>query len=362
MAESAVAPVNGVAGGAAAVLDRATSRAATLAAMTAEGFDPGAAIAARPAAEAAPVSSDASVESPNSVDADGSAPVADPADASDPIEAAPVDKPDAETERRVAAVQKAEKRAREQLAKERAEAKAELEQERAEMAKFRAEREQFEQLKARAKYDPAAVLTALGVTEDDFEPLAKDLYARSKGAAADPKNREAAIKMQREREHTDRLAALEKQNAELREQFTKRDAQAAQEAAFTSFVGDVKKAATGEASALFEKSPTKAAAVVAKVTLDLWNETGEEPDHADVLAALDKRLPEMLTVAEYRAIYGDIAKPAVKVAANNNASAPKTLGADITGATPVPKAKTKSLAEQRAETTRLMEQGKLNAD
>jgi hypothetical protein len=313
-------------------------------------------------AKAAPVPSDAPAEGGDQ----NPAPVADPADASDPIETkadeAEVkadEKPDAELAKRMTAVQNAEKRAREMLTKERAEAKAEIERERAELSKWKAERDQFEALKARAKYDPAAVLTALGITDDDFEPIAKDLYARSKGAAADPKNRDAAVRMQRDREHADRLAALEKQNAELREQFTQREQAAQQQAAFESFVGGVKKAAAGETAALFEKAPTKASGIVAKVTLDLWNETGEEPDASDVIATLEKRLPEMLTVAEYRAIYGDI-KPATKAATTTNAPAPaKTLGADITGATPVPKNQTLSLAERRAETTRLMEQGKL---
>lgn len=307
--------------------------------------------------EAKPVPSDAPADA--GVD-EQSAAVDDPADASDPIEAKAEEKPDAELAKRMSAVQNAEKRAREALAKERAEAKAEIEREKAEIAKWKAERDQFEQLKARAKYDPAAVLTALGLTEDDLEPAARDLYARSKGAAADPKNRDAAIRMQREREHADRLAALEKQNAELREQFTKSLAEREQQAQFEAFVGTVKKSANGDTATLFEKAPSKAAGIVAKVTLDLWNETGEQPDQADIIAALDKRIPEMLTVAEYRAIYGDVAKPAAtKPAATTAAAPPKTLGADMNGATPVPKESKLSLAERRAETTRLMEQGKL---
>lgn len=317
--------------------------------MTAEGFDPNAGVT--PAVEAKPVSSevpaDAGVDQEATPAADD-----DPADASDPIEP----KPDAETERRLSAVQRAEKRSREMLTKERAEAKAEIERERAELSKWKAERDSFEQMKARAKYDPAGVLAALGLTDEDLEPAARDLYARSKGAQSDPKAREAALKMQREREVSDRVAKIERENAELREQFTQRDQEAAHREAFDSFVGDVKKVANGT-TPLFEKAPARANQLVRQVLQEHWAEHQEIPDVADVIASLEKRLPDLLTVAEHRRIFGDVtpAKPVAVV----TPKPPTTLGADMTGATPVPKIQTQSLAERRAETTRLMEQGKL---
>jgi hypothetical protein len=352
--ESAVAPEGGPASSGAGLEARAAARAATVAAMEAgQQFDANAPVDAKSIAPK-PVPSDASA-----ADAEPSPVIDEAADAPDPIvEAKPDEKPDTELAKRMSAVQNAEKRAREALAKERAEAKAEIERERAELAAWKAERDQFEQLKARAKYDPAAVLASLGLSEEDLEPAARDLYARSKGAQNDPKTRDAALKMQRDREHADRLAALEKQNAELREQFTKQTEAQRQEAAFTEHLASVRKVANG-ATPLFEKAPAIAQAAVAKVTLDLWNETGEYPDAADVITTLEKRLPDMLTVAQHRQIFGDAA-PATKAAPPPAPAPARTLGADITGATPVPKESKLSLAERRAETTRLMEQGKLD--
>lgn len=273
-------------------------------------------------------------------------------------------KPDAETEKRLSAVQKAAKREREMIAKERADAKAEIDRMRAEVDAGLAQVKRFETLKARAKYDPAGVLSELGLTEDDFEPAARDIYARSKAAAADPKAKDAAIRMQREREANDKLSQLERKHAELEAKLAEKEQQAKYEQAWTGFLGDVGKTAeTAEAplmKAALAKNPTKTQQQIRQVCEQLYQETDEWPDPADVVATWEKL--KRAELAEL-GIEAPAAKAAPKAAANTNTTAPtngapKTLGTDMAGGTQVSRAK-KSLKEQREETDRLLESGKL---
>ncbi len=208
-------------------------------------------------------------------------------------------KPDAESAKRLAAINDQERRAREKLTKERedwkteqAKARAELERERAEWkAKVEAV-ERFEKLKARAKVDPTAALEELGV--DDFEYAAKQAYARSKGAA-DPANREAAARMIREREAADDLAETRRELKELKDQLAKRDQEVQYREAWQIYLGDVTKAATADTSeapllrAQLGKNPARAHAAIRDVATDLFQRTGEWPDAQDVITTYEKR-------------------------------------------------------------------------
>lgn len=325
-------------------------RSATLAALLAGEAD-------TVSAEDAPTASDAPAEA---VSAEPSEVEAAPVEVTEPAddELAEDEKPvDAKAVKGIEAVQRAKQREAAALAKER----AEIAREREELATIRAQRDEFEKLKARAKYDPASVLAALGLSDDDFEPAARDLYARSKGAAADPKTKEAALRMQREREQADRLASVEKQLAETREQLMKREAEARAQAEFERFVGDVKKSATDETPLVrlaFEKSPAKAQAAIAKVAYDLWQEQGEEPTPADVVAHYEK-----IRRAELDELGVDVSAVIKTAPKKQNQTADKkqpakTLSTDLSTTTPV-RGPAKSLEEHRAETRRLLEAGKL---
>jgi hypothetical protein len=129
-------------------------------------------------------------------------------------------------------VRRAEKRHRETMERDRAEFAREKEQHAARLTKL----DQFEGLAKRVKYDPAAVLKALDVSEDDFELIAHAIFAESKAGQTDPKRKEAATHRLREREKEDRVAATEKQVAELRAELKARDEAAKNEAEAARFI------------------------------------------------------------------------------------------------------------------------------
>jgi hypothetical protein len=118
---------------------------------------------------------------------------------------------DPETAKRLDVVRRAEKRARAQADAREAELTAREQR----MADRLARLDEIERLAARAKYDPAAVLRAMGLTDDDFETVGQAIYAESKVAQSDPKRKEIAAKLLREREQADKLTAIERRAQEL---------------------------------------------------------------------------------------------------------------------------------------------------
>lgn len=212
------------------------------------------------------------------------------------VEAAPADA-DPETGKRLATIKAQEKRQREQIAKDRTDARAALDAERRQFEQDIAPRlkaaQDFEALAKRAKYDPTAVLEHLGLTTDDFELAARHLYARSKAGQADPKNRAAAEQAIRERESTDRISAHEQKLAALEAKLTARD-QAQQ---FESQRGQyldltIKAVANDNApllSKLAAKAPEKARAALWQTAERLFVQTGEMPDHEDVITAWESQ-------------------------------------------------------------------------
>jgi hypothetical protein len=165
----------------------------------------------KPAADAVPVEDDTSEEDTDveaaSDEVDGEADT----DLADEDEDKEPESKDAETQKRLDTVRRAEKRSRDVLAKDR----ADFDAERAKWAEKVAKVDEYEQAAKRAKYDPATVLRKLGVADDDFELIAQTLYAESKAGAADPKRKEQAARLLREREKEDKLSATEKRMADL---------------------------------------------------------------------------------------------------------------------------------------------------
>lgn len=121
-------------------------------------------------------------------------------------------KPDPELERRARALRKQEMRMRERARTER----EEVGREREALRREREELAEWKRAKASAKLDPAGYLRAAGLTEDDFEPAAKQIYALTREAAKDPKNREAVERSMRERE-------LQLEVEKLRQRLDKQD-------------------------------------------------------------------------------------------------------------------------------------------
>jgi hypothetical protein len=133
-----------------------------------------------------------------------------------------------------------------------------------------------------------AALEALGV--NDFEHAAKSAYARHKG---DPANKAEVARTMREKELAAEIAELKT----WREHQTKAAQQQAENAeierAATAYVTALKtEAGKGEVSPLAKhfmaKNPAKTEMKLRQIAVELLNETGDTPDHADVLARYEQ--------------------------------------------------------------------------
>ena len=227
------------------------------------------------------------------VDDDG-----DDADAGDQ----PAKVPDPELERRSAQLRRQEQRVRSELGQ----AKAELQRERAimqrEREELRSEREELARYKAarsRAKYDPAGVLAELGLGEDDFGPAARQIYARTKEAAADPKNREAADRLMQEREHRDSLAQTQRELKELREEIQRRDHASRVDAEVKRYVAGLVSSVPKVTDAplvarALKRNPERWERRLGEVALEMAQQTGELPTPKRVIRELERRRREEL--------------------------------------------------------------------
>jgi hypothetical protein len=291
---------------------------------------------------------------------DPDAPLAEP-DPDEPSAAAVDADDDPEVARRIAKVQKAEKRAKEGLRDR------ELELDRREAAhherteKFNAEAAKFSSLAKRVKSDPASVLLELGMTEDDFEHASKVLYLRSKAGAADPKNKAAAEHAIREREAADRLENLETKIEKREREDAERTSQAANERAATKYLDGVAKAVDDSAplaQRLLAKNPDKARAMFAQITHAYIVENDEAPEASDVLAIFEEQRR-----AELEELGVDVTAYKTTPKKNNQTAEEKrpakTLGTDLSTHTAARPA-TLSDKEHRRETVRKLEAGTLD--
>ncbi len=257
----------------------------------------------RPSEEAAPTAAEAKpVEPTAQKDAAAEPEEADAAEVDDvdPEPPAKVEpKPDRDTERRLAAIQKAEKAQKQAIAAERqalAEERADLAtQQKAAMERVAG----FEKLLARAKYDPASVLEALGVGTDRFEDVARTLYARSPKGAENPQNRAASEQEMRYREQHDKLSTLEGELRQLREAQEQREVRVTAERQAERHMAGVYKAARATSDAplvaqMFARNAEKAEQALARLALELAEETGELPDAEDIITTFEKRRRQAL--------------------------------------------------------------------
>jgi hypothetical protein len=220
------------------------------------------------------------------------------------------EKADPDTSKRLAAVQRTEKRMREQLRKDRAAMEAELEAKakdyesrvRAEIDKWapRIEAaERFEKAAARVNSDPEGVLRALGLKPERYEHAAQVLYTLAKGKD-DPKAAAAAAQLMREREREDKLEGMEKRLAEREEQDKKareaseeRERAAAADRELDTYFGKVAKATTEKtplASAYIKANPTEARERMQVLAFRIAKEAGSNtlPKERDIVIALEK--------------------------------------------------------------------------
>lgn len=314
------------------------------------------------AAAVEPAASTAAVSEPSSTGEAAAAPVAtDKAAAASPADPAP----DADTSKRLQVIKQAEERSRKALAQEKADAIAEIQQARQDLERMQTEwkpkLESFERLKARAKYEPAAVLSELGLTDEDFEFASKDAFLRSKAAAADPKSKAELARATKEREHGDEIAVLKRELAETRKLITERDQRGQHERAVNEYLDSAVKAASDETPllrTLVEKNPTRARAELEKVAFELAEQHGAPVTAAEVALAFEER--RRADLEQYGVDLGAIAK---KKPATPAPPAPRpgaSLPAAPSGTTQV---KTKQTREELiAQTLRDLESGNIPAE
>ncbi len=233
-------------------------------------------------------------------------------------------KADPELAKRLSAVQKQEKRSREAISRERTEFEREKNEWRDQAKAIAESSQRFERLAARAKYDPVAVLTSLGLSEDDFEPAAQMLYAHSKAGAADPKRKEMAQRGLREREYADKLAQMESKHAALEAKLTEKEWTAQADRVLEDHYTSVTKAVsdkTGLVKAQLAKNPARAKAAMQQITYDLAQKDGVLPTAKAVVIAYEKQRR-----AELRELGIDPASviKAAPAVANTNAAKPAT--------------------------------------
>ena len=282
----------------------AADRAAFLAEMRGPAEEKPANVEAKPAAEdtdpepaeeetdAAESTDEAAAESTDEAAADEDSEDAKPETDNAEPEAEPAD---GETNKRLAAVQKAERRAKEQLATERTKLHAELDARHADIEKQWAPRveaaKKFESLKERVRYNTVAVLRELGLTEDDFERAGQEIYAHSKAAGVKPEHRAHSERAARERELSDELKATKKRQDDLEKQLADRDTRATAAASAERYLTSLEKAVgdrTPLAKHFLDKNPIKYRLKLAALTDQLWEETGARPEPLAVLKRFEK--------------------------------------------------------------------------
>lgn len=300
-------------------------------------------------------------EAAAAVDPPDETPPPDDADAAavDPPEPEPAAaKADPDLQKRLDVVQKAEKRAREAVAAERATFAKEREAFEVERKEWKERLDRFDSLAKRAKYDLASVALELGLTEDDFEPQARDLYAKSKKGAADPKNRAAAAQSAREREQADRIAQLEAKFEARDKADAEREQQASVQRGVSAFVEGAVKAVGDDAplvKALLAKNPAKARQTIGQAALYLLDQTGETPEFGDVIAEIEKfRRAELEELGIDPSV---VATPKTKTLPADETKTAPTLSSDLGTPTKPPRTKRQSKEERRREILAGLERG-----
>lgn len=273
--------------------------------------------------------------------------------------------PDAETQKRLSVIQRAEERQRAALKQEREQALAEIKAAREEFERQQSEwkpkLESFERLKARAKYEPAAVLAELGLTDpEDFEFASKDAFLRTKAAAADPKSKAELARATKEREQADDLGTLKREIQQLKQQLTTREQRAQHEQAVNAYLDEAVKAANDETPllrTLAEKNPQRARAELERVAYELAEQNGAPVTAAEVALEFENRRR-----ADLEAFGVDVTAKKKPAPAPAQTTRPTTVLSPTapTGATPIPKKQTRE--EVVAQTLRDLEAGNVPAE
>ena len=227
---------------------------------------------------------------------------------------------DPDVAKRLEQVRRTDRRLRDQRDRQFAQQKAQIDAALAEWQPKIDRAVKFERLAARADIDPAGVLEALGVKPDRFEYISQLLYTIAKGKD-DPKSRDAAARLIRERERDEEISNLKKWREERESTDKQREQSAAQEREVERYLDTVVKAASDKtplAKRYIAKSPDRARGDLVKIAHRIGEETGATPSPKAVMIAFEKERRRFLRD------HGIDPKSASASAANSNGSETKT--------------------------------------
>lgn len=207
-------------------------------------------------------------------------------------------KPDAELAKRLDQVRRTDRRLREQRERQFSEREREIATREEQLRSGRERIDQFEKLADRVRYEPEAVLMALGATEEDLDHAVKRLYAFTKTGKADPKVRDAVDRLTKEREKDEQLRSVQKR-LDDQESEKKTAAQNAEgERVLAAYVAKVTKLASGDKTPLtkqfFAADPQSARDEFEAVTGALAQKLGKIPDHKTALVEFEKHQRRVL--------------------------------------------------------------------
>lgn len=208
---------------------------------------------------------------------------------------------DPELAKRLRVIRQTEQRQRTQLAGERAAFERERSEFRQQSRQVIEGQQRFEQLSARVRLDPVAVLTALGVgqSDDDWEYVAQQAIVHSKKYADQKEYRTAAQRARESREAAEASAANAKRIADLEKKLTERDQQTAAERDVERYFARVTRKAddsTPRVKALIASRPKYARQELAKTALALGQKLGGMPTAKQLLAAHEKKIARQLRI------------------------------------------------------------------
>lgn len=264
--------------------------------------------------------------------------------------------PDEEMAARLAEVQKAERAGKEAVAKERAAFEAERKAFEASRVEHAKALEEFTALKAQAAYEPAAVLRALGITDDQLEQAARAIYAASPKGQENPANRAQSQAAARLKKIEDEARTAREEAETLRKQIAEREELQQLEAQIEKYIDTVVGAETSDTpivTAMIAKSPAKARAALRRVGDALFDATGEMPDPVDVKRKLEENERAEL---ESRGIdVSTIFKKSAPTTSGEKTKRPATL--EPLGSTTQPRSEPESREELLRDLERQIAQG-----
>lgn len=179
---------------------------------------------------------------------------------------------------------------------------------------------EIDKLAARIKYDPIPALRALGVSDEDLITIAQAAYAESPEGQKDPARKAAAQQRLKEREKEDEIAAVKRENAEIRKMIEERDQAAKAQAEASKYIADINATAAKQyplVAGLLKADPDETNDALVALYNTLGKKNGKAPKPAELVAAYDKK--ERARLTKLGVDLSKYTKPgAVKTVANTN--------------------------------------------